>query len=67
MQSHDKSEFFAPHCLYLAQVPDQFHGIAPMQASRQFSVQQTLMECRHLVMKALAHDAAPRRRAAWVE
>jgi hypothetical protein len=34
-----------------------------MQVSRQFSVQQTLMECRHFVVQMLAHDGMPRRRA----
>ena len=38
-----------------------------MQASRQFAVQQTLMEHCHFVVKMLAHVARPRRREPKVE
>jgi hypothetical protein len=60
MRADNEGEFFASLCLYLAQVPDKLHRIAPMNASRQFSVEQALMKCRHFVVKVLAHVRRPR-------
>jgi hypothetical protein len=59
MSAHNECEILASQCLYLTQVPDKFHGIAPVQAPRQFAMQQALKECSHFVAKMLAHETRP--------
>jgi hypothetical protein len=38
---------------------DERDGVTPVQASRQFAVQQTLMKRRKLMVEMLAHVGAP--------
>ncbi|MGD0493138.1 MAG: hypothetical protein ABSC32_16490 [Steroidobacteraceae bacterium] len=53
--SDGECELLATLWLYLTEMLNQFDGVSPAHASRQFAVQQILMEYRKLVMKMFAH------------
>ena len=56
--SDHECEFVPTVWLYLAKMANEFKDVAPMQIPRQFSMKQTLMGQRELVMQVVfAHIA----------
>src|SRR5580700_2194454 len=53
--SDTEGELLAPLWLYLTEMLNQFDGVSPAHAPRQFAVQQILMEDRKLVVEMLTH------------
>ena len=62
LRADDECKFATISGSNLPQMLDQLQCLGPMQIPGQFSVEQTLMEYRQLVVQVLAHDLTPRMR-----